>query len=286
MPRPVAFTLIELLVVVTIIVVLLALLTPVLDKAIHQADLAVCAANQRAIAMGALGYAADAQRFYPQRNAIDVYAGKGQDVKITDADDRARMRQIMGVNGALNDPLAPRKLPYDSAASTYVSAPFGFWFGYRFTGEKGMRRVGDRWTYALSSDTQRTDARTYSLLVTDQLENFQGTAYAVHSDEEGLMTEEVFDSQSYMDVYGTSNPPGAAAGYALTEGATFTMARRIGSGLVPLYFDIHGASDDGSVQRVSRANTDLSDERLGLVGLWASKSQDSTGWTLVPAGSR
>lgn len=39
-----AFTLIELLVVITIIVVLLALLVPALDKAIYQAQLSVCAA--------------------------------------------------------------------------------------------------------------------------------------------------------------------------------------------------------------------------------------------------
>src|ERR1043165_1931025 len=55
MPR--AFTLIELLVVITIIVVLLALLTPALDKAMYQAELAVCGANLRAIANGAIPYA-------------------------------------------------------------------------------------------------------------------------------------------------------------------------------------------------------------------------------------
>ena len=42
-----AFTLIELLVVVTIIVVLLAMLTPALDKAIYQAELAVCGAHKK-----------------------------------------------------------------------------------------------------------------------------------------------------------------------------------------------------------------------------------------------
>src|SRR5438876_557647 len=48
-----AFTLIELLVVVTIIVVLLALLTPALDRAIYQAELTVCAANQHTVGAGA-----------------------------------------------------------------------------------------------------------------------------------------------------------------------------------------------------------------------------------------
>lgn len=47
------FTLIELLGVVVIIVVLLALLVPTMDKAIYEAELAVCAAQQKAI--GAAG---------------------------------------------------------------------------------------------------------------------------------------------------------------------------------------------------------------------------------------
>src|SRR5207253_2093486 len=49
------FTLIELLVVVTVIVALLAMLAPALDKAVYQAELAVCAANLRTIASAATG---------------------------------------------------------------------------------------------------------------------------------------------------------------------------------------------------------------------------------------
>src|SRR5688500_8855542 len=68
--RTTAFTLIELLVVVTIIVVLLALLTPALDKAIYQAELTVCGANQRAVAMSAVSYATGSKRFYPHRQGV------------------------------------------------------------------------------------------------------------------------------------------------------------------------------------------------------------------------
>lgn len=51
------FTLIELLVVVTIIVVLLALLTPALDKAIEQANIAVCGSHLKGIGQASVTYA-------------------------------------------------------------------------------------------------------------------------------------------------------------------------------------------------------------------------------------
>src|SRR5438132_646169 len=62
--RSSAFTLIELLVVVTIIAVLLALLTPALDRAIYEAELAVCGANNHALGLGVIAYAMDSKRNY------------------------------------------------------------------------------------------------------------------------------------------------------------------------------------------------------------------------------
>src|SRR5688572_20534128 len=62
-----AFTLIELLVVITIIVVLLALLTPALDKAIYAAELAVCGAQMRGVAQSTIAYAMEYERTYPNR---------------------------------------------------------------------------------------------------------------------------------------------------------------------------------------------------------------------------
>src|ERR1041385_6535241 len=54
-----AFTLIELLVVVTIIVILLALFTPVLDKAIEAGQRAVCASNQHQLQRAVMLYSYD-----------------------------------------------------------------------------------------------------------------------------------------------------------------------------------------------------------------------------------
>jgi prepilin-type processing-associated H-X9-DG protein len=65
MQKPTAFTLIELLVVVTIIVVLLALLTPALDKAIAEAERVVCLSNFRSIGIAMHLYTGDHKRYFP-----------------------------------------------------------------------------------------------------------------------------------------------------------------------------------------------------------------------------
>src|SRR5687768_9530733 len=60
-----AFTLIELLVVVTMVALLLALLTPALDKAIHATEMTKCLVNQRVIAQGCQQYAFDHRGLLP-----------------------------------------------------------------------------------------------------------------------------------------------------------------------------------------------------------------------------
>src|SRR5688500_17775374 len=70
MPRgPRGFTVVELLVVVTIVVMLLALLAPALDKAVYQAELTMCAARLKAHATSATVYAVDHRRRYLDRAA-------------------------------------------------------------------------------------------------------------------------------------------------------------------------------------------------------------------------
>jgi prepilin-type N-terminal cleavage/methylation domain-containing protein len=59
------FTLVELLVVITVIVVLLALLTPALDRAIEAGKRAVCGANMRSWALTSSQYALDHRKHLP-----------------------------------------------------------------------------------------------------------------------------------------------------------------------------------------------------------------------------
>jgi prepilin-type N-terminal cleavage/methylation domain-containing protein/prepilin-type processing-associated H-X9-DG protein len=72
-----AFTLIELLVVVTIIVVLLALLTPALDQAIMSGERARCGANEHQIGLALQMYLLDYKGRYPAAGWGDIFGSKG-----------------------------------------------------------------------------------------------------------------------------------------------------------------------------------------------------------------
>src|SRR5688500_13745385 len=69
-PMTRGFTIVELLVVITIIVILLALLMPGMDRAIYQAELAVCAAKLDAVSSGTTLYALNHRRAYPYRPCV------------------------------------------------------------------------------------------------------------------------------------------------------------------------------------------------------------------------
>lgn len=60
-----AFTLIELLVVITVIVILLALITPALDQAITRAELTICAARHKGMGQVFANYAVEFRRKFP-----------------------------------------------------------------------------------------------------------------------------------------------------------------------------------------------------------------------------
>ena len=62
------FTLVEVLVVLAIIAVLAALLSPAIVRVRFQANLAVCASNQRQIVLAMTAYADDNDGFYPRQD--------------------------------------------------------------------------------------------------------------------------------------------------------------------------------------------------------------------------
>src|ERR1051325_1350647 len=104
-----AFTLVELLVVVAVIVVLLSLLAPALDKAVYQAELTVCGTHLHDIAVGVHQYTFQFKRQYPYRNGVQTQGSwTPQMLAATQSDsvdDRKPLRGYINLNGHLNCPL-------------------------------------------------------------------------------------------------------------------------------------------------------------------------------------
>ena len=237
-----AFTLIELLVVITIIVVLLALLTPALDKAIYQADLAVCGSHQHAAALGFQTYALDHHRQYPSRAlaaagpAEQLYAHVGHGGTNTwVVDDRPVFQGYIAINKMLNCPLTRRIEMVNIPVTTdQVYMPYTVWAGFQYKGEKAMRKLGDRLEYNSSS---------FNLLLADTVLRADDSPVwgrGTHPDKDGVWVNE-----TWQDVPN----PWVANGLPGDNYSTVTLSVWVGGvrGLI----DANFALDDGSVRRIT-----------------------------------
>ena len=148
------FTLVELLVVVSIIVVLLALLMPALDQAVYQAELAVCGARLKGHGTAAIAYTMDFKRRYLHRPGVHEadYWRADWMAFTTDPqnDDRPALRPYMPINKMVACPLV-QEVDFDHAEqyanvfpAVLLYTSFTYWYGFRYTGQKGMFRMGDR----------------------------------------------------------------------------------------------------------------------------------------------
>ncbi len=148
-----AFTLIELLVVVAIITALLALLTPALDQAIYQSELAFCSATLHGIAGGVQTYTVQHKRAYPYRA---MFARKGYEwssvVRIgtnVSFDDRPLLAQAFPLK-MLECPLNQSIVDVErSDADTQLWVSYNMYFGAKVdsAGGQSMLRLGDRVGY-------------------------------------------------------------------------------------------------------------------------------------------
>src|SRR5688500_12548189 len=112
-----AFTLVELLVVITIIVILLALLAPAMDKSIYRAELLRCAANLQGTATGIQTYTIDFKRSYPYRPMCRGLNGNPYRLNSNGAgrDVRPQLRKYININGHLFEPFSPVKVDFDNS---------------------------------------------------------------------------------------------------------------------------------------------------------------------------
>lgn len=266
-----AFTLIELLVVVTIIVILLALLTPALDKAIYQAELVVCMTNQRAAVTGLHMYTVDFKRRYPHRGGVNDEANtvnKGisfsswRDTSLRtvdpfgDYDDRAALKGYIVLNSHLNCPLNPEldldndlETP-DPMARSNTECPYQLWYGFQFrrngdgTPEPGLLKLGDRLRFTDWTDLSGRTA-VFDVLVSD-MDDFlipNNVVLGTHPDRDGVM------------------------GHLFQQDfALFTISRWQSAGTVKRgLIDRNFAHGDGSASRIAEITvSDSQDEKRGL----------------------
>jgi len=199
MARVQAFSLVELLVVITVVVVLLALIAPAMDKAIYQAELAMCGSNLHSISGAALTYAAANGRQYPYRKRLANNGGRAYDIQYANwggappngLDDRPMLRTLVNVNATLNCPAAPAKVDLDgSDADTNIIGSYGLWFGFKYAGQPGMMRLGQRWKRGVDE---------YNTLAGDWSGVFVGTnQIASHNDAAGGMFPQTFQDEGAL----------------------------------------------------------------------------------------
>lgn len=244
--RPAAFTLVELLVVITIIVILLALLAPALDRAVYAAELAVCGTNQHGIVAGLHAYAHDNRRFYPPRPVARARRDRPTMIAaafyaVSRTDDRSYLRPYISINKQLQCPLTGR-IDMDGAdLDTSVLATYALWYSFYWeTGiDKAMFKLGDRFTYA---------GEPYSLLVSDWDGNYTGnnSTVSTHQDRDGVMFN-----------YVTRNEPNP------TNQAKWTVSlwhSGLNNRRGPI--DRNDGYDDGSVRRTSDIAAEEGDPSL------------------------
>ncbi len=268
------FTLIELLVVVAIIALLLAILAPALDKAIYQAELAVCGANQKGMGGAVVSYAMDFKRTYPYRQAAE--AGTAWPASKLDGgnainDVRRVIRNYIPINKMLIDPLCAKvDLETDQAAGEQVFASYNLWFGWKIKDEKPMKKLGDRFTY---------NDQSFSILSgdSDTFDFGKSWVQSSHPDPAGQL---IPWSIKYKGAEVTGGVTADLPGLAITI-SIWIRNGQAERGLV----DNNFLFDDGSVVRYGQvqSHTDVQpDGRMAAVSWLADRSTATTQLTYLP----
>jgi prepilin-type N-terminal cleavage/methylation domain-containing protein len=225
--RP-AFTLVELLVVVTIIVILMALLSPALSRATYQAQLVSCAGKLKLVSSAVTVYAMEFRRTYPERGLRSIPPDATpvnwiSAMKLNDPgvgyDMRPLLSTLMDINKALQCPLTNevelRNLPGAQDDDVIAEASYTLWWGWRYdvpsriraSGgtsnpqvnqsagngvEAGMYRLGDRFTWTSKGDDDKPRSVSFNILAGDIDLRYDESSQTSHPDREpskmGLIT--------------------------------------------------------------------------------------------------
>jgi hypothetical protein len=265
-----AFTLLELLVVTTMIVIITAILVPILDRAIYEAELAVCSGNFKAMADAVTAYAAEQRKYYPRRVVSDdapnfITAG--------DLDDRPTYRALFfAVNKMLNDPASMQVNLETQQARSFIWSSQYMYFGFEFEGYGRVERLGDRLEW---------QGLAFNVLAADQDQMFVSARWArtSHPDNSGRMVPQgIQDGEASITGTGAE----AAAGATRYQTASYWKDTTWQRGPVDRNF----AYNDGSVQRYNAVA--FNDPRMWVVpayvaSSWPSGPNSTDGnYTLLP----
>ncbi len=162
--QPGGFTLIELLVVITIIAILLAMLTPALDKAVYQAELTVCATRLKGIATGMTDYAIGNRRWYPHNRAFEAGIGWHAPLLRTtrinpEIDMRPLLAPYLPINKTFIDPMI-KSVDIEANNHDLTYGTYSLWNGWSwwpptYKTRRRQAKIGD------SFDFIGTNGRTY-----------------------------------------------------------------------------------------------------------------------------
>jgi prepilin-type N-terminal cleavage/methylation domain-containing protein len=249
-----AFTLVELLVVIAIIVLLLALLAPALDRAVYQAELAVCAGRLKATAMSITTYAFENKRSYPYRDLPPTRQGAGNPEyvyaselarPVNTFDMRPYIRGVVDINRMLQCPLTQQVELDATPEGEWVFSSYAMWWGWFYQPSENVRypglfRIGDRFTWNHPNDPNDSDVSSDVLVGDYDLYAGASIYQSSHPDDAGRM-------DLYTSVH--QNWEGAGGGPVAVIPLTVSiwMARDARRGLI----DLNHAFADGSVRRTT-----------------------------------
>jgi prepilin-type N-terminal cleavage/methylation domain-containing protein len=274
-----AFTLIELLVVITIIVVLLALLTPALDRAIYQAQLTVCGAQLGGSSRGFYQYALDYKRWYPPRGALGadqpIILKSGIKAIGSAFDARPPLVGYIDLDAWVDPLVEPIDMDIEDVhPDSWVFSPVVPWYSFRFrAGQEMMARIGDRFSWYEMTDTGEQVIRRFDFLVTDR--DAFGSIFASHPDADGKMINLHMQNED-NELEDTYRDTGGAAALSWLVASFWKGERSIGRGVL----DLNYLHQDGSVRRLN--NVVLEDERMVPV---PNAGSDGWGWNGGWSGS-
>jgi competence protein ComGC len=237
-----AFTLVELLVVITIIIVLLALLAPAMDRAIYQAELAACGAKLDAGAGSMIIYAMDHRRAYAVRGQLSEGLGSMIPTLIRQAehDLRLAISDYLKPNKHLLCPLTrPVNLETQKPDTTLILSTYDLWFGWAYRNGpqvyRGLYRLGGRFEWQPATG----ERLTFDVLMGDQTDRLPAWTGATHPDQLGILAPEFREDESNPWTAG-----GMLPGEVIGD-VTYSMWSGTSRGLVDMNF----AFQDGSVLR-------------------------------------